>query len=218
MTRLRIGRPCAALIVAPHADDETIGAYGLIRALMSRGTRVRVLVVTDGTASHPNSSRWPPERLKRERRRETRRAMRGVGIGAGAIRFLDLPDGAMQHLDPGQLRPIARAARRVRDLHLIVGPTPDDDHADHRITASVLARTRLPGVRRVAYEVWSPTDRRPHGTALVLAGATQAGKRRTVRGYRTQTGAIVDDPAGFALTPRQIAGFSRQYELFRERR
>lgn len=218
MRRLRIGRPRAALIVAPHADDETIGAYGLIRALMSRGTRVSVLVVTDGTASHPNSPRWPPERLKRERRRETRRAMRWLGIAAGAIRFLDLPDGAMQHVGPGRRRAIARAARRVRDLGMIVGPTPDDDHADHRVTASMLAQTRLPGVRRLAYEVWSPTDRRPRGAALVLGGVVQASKRRTVRGYRTQTGAIVDDPGGFALTPRQIAGFSRPCELFRERR
>lgn len=218
MRCLRIGYPRAALIIAPHADDETIGAYGLIRALRSRGTRVSVLVVTDGTASHPNSPRWPPERLKRERRRETRRAMRGLGIAAGAIRFLDLPDGAMQHVGPRQLRPIARMARRVRDLDLLVGPTPNDDHPDHRVTASVLARARLPGARRLAYEVWSPIDRSPRGAALVLGGAVQAGKRRTVRGYRTQTGAIVDDPAGFALTPRQIAGFTRPRELFRERR
>ncbi|TVV70177.1 PIG-L family deacetylase, partial [Sphingomonas solaris] len=69
--RLRLGRPCTALIVAPHPDDEVIGAAGLIRALVNRGTRVRVLVVSDGAASHTGSRLWPRRRLVAARMAES---------------------------------------------------------------------------------------------------------------------------------------------------
>ena len=44
LRRLRLGRARSALVVAPHADDEAIGAWGLIAALQRRRCRVGVLV------------------------------------------------------------------------------------------------------------------------------------------------------------------------------
>ena len=83
------------LVVAPHPDDEAIGAFGLMSALRRRGARLWVLVVSDGGASHPGSTAWPPARLVPERRRETRRAMATLGIPPSRVRFLGLPDGAL---------------------------------------------------------------------------------------------------------------------------
>ncbi|WP_443029636.1 PIG-L deacetylase family protein, partial [Sphingomonas sp. TX0522] len=37
-------------MIAPHPDDEVIGAAGLIARLRRHGARVRVAVVTDGAA------------------------------------------------------------------------------------------------------------------------------------------------------------------------
>ncbi len=213
MRRLRIGRPGPALIVAPHPDDETIGAFGLIRALRRRGIAVRVIVVSDGAASHPASPRWPRRRLVAERRRETRRAMSRAGVAAGAIRFLGLPDGALPEAGCAAL---AAAVARIRRLGLTVGPCRDDAHPDHCAVAAALDRMPARG-RRLSYRVWSDRPRRAgRGQALPLG--TVAAKRSAIRAYRSQCGAITDDPAGFAFSTRELAGFSHPVERFREER
>ncbi len=50
------------LILAPHADDESLGCGGLIAACCERGQQPVVAILTDGAASHPGSKRYPPER------------------------------------------------------------------------------------------------------------------------------------------------------------
>lgn len=214
--RLRLGAPRAALVVAPHPDDEVIGAFGLILALRRAGTRVRVLVVTDGAASHPASAAWPHARLVRQRRRESLWALRRLGVTAMHVRFLALPDGGLADAGACALRRIAAEVRRTRRLDLVVGPTGDDDHADHRLVAAALAAAPAPRARRLAYPVWpqpQATGRRRR-TALVPGGAL--GKRTAIGLHRTQCGAIVDDPEGFAISREQLRAFSRPWETFLE--
>ena len=215
MTPLRIGTPRHVLVLAPHPDDETIGAFGLIRLLRSRGARVRVVIVADGAASHPASPAWPKHRLVAERRRETRRAMRRAGVAAGELRFLALPDGAIPEGGPAMARRIRRAVRQMRHLDLLVAPARDDDHPDHRAVARAL---RAGSARRLAYLVWprrdGPRSARPD-RGLKIAGPV---KRSAVQAYRTQCGAITDDPDGFAISRREIAAFSRPVEGYREER
>lgn len=214
MKRLAPGRPRLALIVAPHADDETIGAYGLIATLRARGTRVRVIVVTDGAGSHRASPTWPRPRLVAARRQETRRAMRPLGVTAGEIGFLDLPDGEG---DRGDRRgAIARTVRRARGCDLIVAPSTLDAHPDHRMVAAELARVAAPGARRLGYLVWAQRGHRARTSALrtLPLGVRHAAKRAAIRRYRTQMGAITDDPGGFAISRRQLAAFSRPSECY----
>lgn len=213
MKPLRIGLPAVTLVVAPHADDETIGAYGLIRRLRAAGMRVLVLVVSDGAASHPASKAWPRARLTAERRRETLRAMRQLKVMAGDVRFLGLPDGQVgQDRTHGQA--IGRAARRTAKLALIVAPAAGDAHPDHRAVAAAMGRTILPGVRRLSYLVWGQGRR---GQPLFL-GADHANKRAAILRYRTQTGLITDDPAGFSIAPHEVRAFARPAEFYREER
>jgi LmbE family N-acetylglucosaminyl deacetylase len=87
------------LVVAPHPDDEAIGAWGLMDWLRARGAHIAVLVVSDGAASHPGSPSWPTARLVAERRRETLRALRRLGVVPPDIAFLGLADGALDR-DP----------------------------------------------------------------------------------------------------------------------
>src|ERR1700730_3905373 len=64
------------VVVAPHPDDETLGCGGLI-ALESRlGRNIQVVVISDGVGSHPNSRRYPPDKLRDLREGETRAARR----------------------------------------------------------------------------------------------------------------------------------------------
>lgn len=204
-----------ALIVAPHPDDETIGAWGLMARLRQQGVRIRVLVVSDGAASHPGSLSWPPSRLVAARRGETRRAMRGLGIPAAAIRFAGLPDGGLDSC--GLERALTRAIRTMPPADLVVGPVEDDDHGDHRAVARAVRRCRFGSRPRLSlgYRVW-PLDRRKVGPMRVLLrGAGRHAKRRAVLSYRTQAGAITDSPTGMMITHRHLAAFARPFEHFR---
>lgn len=201
------------LVVAPHPDDETIGAWQLIRKAMRAGGRVTVVVASDGGASHPGSARWPRARLVRARRRETLRAMRTLGITPASVHFLDLPDGGLA----GYARDLDRALSLVAarcGAGLIVGPVAADAHADHRAVAEALDRRRRNGGKRLGYQVWPEDRRRSHRWRVPLDGAARAAKRRAVLSYRTQTGTITDAIAGFALTHRHLRAFVRPAECF----
>lgn len=211
--RLRIGYPRVALIVAPHPDDEVIGAAGLIGLLRRRGTRVNVVIVSDGAASHPASRQWPRVRLVAERRRESRRALRRMGLGADAVSFLGLPDECLSKPGSRCGRALGREVARHRQLDLIVEPVSNDAHPDHRAVAAAIAACRTPA-RRLAYRVW-PHDRKPRGsTRTVLVAGGWLAKRSLIGTYRTQLGAIRDDPAGFAIARHELAEFAHSVERY----
>lgn len=72
--------PGGFLILAPHSDDESIGCGGLIAESVARDRPVRVVVLSDGAASHPNSATFPPPRLAALRMEETRAAVAELGL------------------------------------------------------------------------------------------------------------------------------------------
>lgn len=211
--KLDITRVRRAVIVAPHSDDEIIGAAGLILALRQHGARVSVIVVSDGAASHPASHRWPRRRLVAARRRESRLALRRLGIPAGDVRFLGLPDGALpQHL----LRCRNLVRRAVGPgLDLIVGPAATDAHPDHRAVATALGRG-FGEARRLSYHVWPPRAGATARAKTVAMRGAHAAKRSLLRLYRTQLGAITDDPTGFAIARHELAAFAHPLETFVE--
>lgn len=215
--RLHLGSPRRLLVVAPHPDDEAIGAYTLMHRLRRRGVSVRVVVVTDGAASHPASGRWPKRRLVAERQRESRRVLRRIGVAAGAVTFLGLPDGNLHTRTAAARRGLARAIGHAGPA-LVVVPADGDDHPDHRTAASCVATLRRPGLRLLAYPVWPAGQRLAGARSLCLTAQERLAKRRAVNSYRTQAGMITDDPQGFAMTRAQIAAFTRPHETFVERR
>lgn len=206
----------ALLVVAPHPDDETIGAHTLMTRLRRRGVAVRVMIVSDGAGSHRGSATWPTSRLVRERQRESRLVLRRIGIGAGAVRFLGLPDGALHEHAGAVHRAVARAVRALPRPAMVLTPSLLDDHPDHRVVAA--AAGRQGGVRWRTYPVWPAGQRLPGARPIRLTAQERLMKRHAIRSYRTQTGRIIDDPSGFAMTGRQIAAFSRPQEVFAEQR
>ncbi|WP_312491242.1 PIG-L family deacetylase [Sphingomonas sp.] len=209
---LPIGRPAALLVVAPHPDDEAIGAYTLMTRLRRRGVRVAVLIVSDGAASHPNSKRWPPTRLIRERQREARCVLRPIGVTRDSIRFLALPDGGLAGHDRAIRHAIARSLAALPHPVVALSPAMTDDHPDHRAVARAVRRQA--GVRWRHYPVWPAGQRLRGGRPLHLSAQERLAKRHAIRRYRTQAGRITDDPTGFAMTRQQIAAFSRPQEWF----
>ena len=213
--RLRLGRPCHAVVVAPHPDDEIIGAAALIRALTRRGARVTVVIVSDGAASHPDSGRWPRSRLTAERYRETRRALHRVGVTAGGIRYLGLPDGALASRLSACTRALRRIVSKGSGADLIVGPAAADAHADHRTVAVALDRLAR-GARRLTYQVWPPQAPSRGRLLIGIMPGGAAAKRSLIRVHRTQLGAIRDDPHGFAIARHELDAFSHPLEAFLE--
>lgn len=210
----RLPRCRRLLVIAPHPDDETIAAWALMRHVRRGGGQVDVIVVSDGGASHPNSAIWPVPRLIRERRRETRRALRTLGLAPGRIRFLNLPDGALAGHERRLRDRLGRAVARASP-QLLVAPLADDAHHDHRSVAAALARLPRRGERRLGYRVWPEgAGRHLHGMVVGLDGAAMRLKRQVVRSYRTQAGAITDAEAGFAMTHRHLRAFVRPAERF----
>jgi len=213
------------LILAPHPDDETLGCGGLIAAASAAGHPPFVLVVTDGTGSHPNSRSHPPSRLKAVREQEVRDAVAILGLPAGRIAFMGLRDTAA----PMAGAPFSEAVAAISSVvvatsaAMILAPWEHDPHCDHlaahRMAVAVAAGN---GIRHLAYPVWGWTL--PPET--VLPGSTPVGmrfdintylamKQRALAAHATQYGGLIDDdPDGFRLPENLLSVFSRPYETF----
>ncbi|WP_294392630.1 PIG-L family deacetylase [uncultured Sphingomonas sp.] len=201
--------------MAPHPDDEIIGAAALIRALKRQGTRVAVVVVSDGAASHPASLRWPARRLVAARRRESLRALRRLAIMADAVTFLGLPDGALPQQAVRCRHTLRRAVAMRRRLDLIVGPADSDAHPDHRAVAAALHGVSGKA-RRLHYQVWPPRSAASARGRTVAMRGGHATKRSLIRLHRTQMGVIRDDPTGFSIARHELAAFAHPIETYVE--
>jgi LmbE family N-acetylglucosaminyl deacetylase len=138
----------ALLVIAPHPDDETLGAGGLMYAMSRGGCPVTVLSVTDGEAAYPD---WAD--LSAVRARELDAALFVLGAGAIRTHRLHVPDGR-----------VAQAQSRLREAiealalptSLLVAPYERDGHPDHeavgRACLEIAARMSLELVR---YPVWA---------------------------------------------------------------
>jgi LmbE family N-acetylglucosaminyl deacetylase len=220
----------SVLIVAPHPDDETLGCGGAIAMLRSLGKTVNVLVISDGTQSHPNSHQYPALALKNLREAETRCAMTTLGVKNSYITFLQLPDGAIPQVGSPSFEAAVFQCHSylvaVRP-NMIFVPWRLDPHPDHRATWQVvraaLAQAAL-GSRVIEYPIWDwdLTQRQ-----LSPQGATQAWrlnistvvavKQQAITAYRSQTTDLInDDPAGFRLTPQMLSNFAQPWEIYLE--
>ncbi len=213
------------VVVAPHPDDESLGCGGLVAAACAAGTPVRLVVVSDGVGSHPNSRAYPPERLRALREDETRDAAAMLGLAQDHIRFLRLPDRFVPNTGPAAeaaAAVIAEVARGI-DAGAIAVTWRHDPHCDHEASAALvdLARASVPDIRVLAYPVWGwtlPADTEvgaaPHGVRLDIS-AHLAAKRRAVAAHRSQVGELIeDDPAGFRLDAAMLARFARPFEIY----
>ena len=79
-------------VVAAHPDDETLGAGGLIAECSMRGIPIQIVVVTDGAASHPESSTVTPRQLAARRGRELFHAVSVLAPSAEVV-MLGFADG-----------------------------------------------------------------------------------------------------------------------------
>src|ERR1700722_6221520 len=109
--------------------------WGTNLAFGQNGRVFYIVFVTDGSASHRNSSAWPAARLATQREREANDALACLGIENAPRLFLRLPDANMPAPgDPAWEGAVAA----VRDIlqrfapDLVLLPWRRDPHCDHR--------------------------------------------------------------------------------------
>ena len=165
----------STVIVAPHPDDETLAAGGLIATQRSRQIPVTLLAVTDGEAAYPDV----PD-LGRTRRMEQARAAEALGVERDAIIRLELRDSAVAESEAALADRIEAC---INSDTLLVAPWQRDPHPDHeacgRAAATAASRT---GATLICYFFWTWHCFRPeclNGLPLRrLALSTDARSRR----------------------------------------
>ena len=226
---LRIGR---WLVLAPHPDDETLGAGALIGALADAGRCAQVVYLTDGAGSHPHSPSWSPERLAAKRRGEARAALRRLaGQRAAAPIFFDWPD-ARPH--PAQSAAFSRSVDRLvallrkRGITKLATTWSHEPHCDHTAAAALAmaAVQRMRGrVRVYWYVVWGwdapQLDQLARCRALALPNPGPQAVRRgsALAQHRSQLGSVItDSPKGFRLPKALAKAAADRQMLFAARR
>lgn len=143
------------LVIAPHPDDETLGAGGLLLRARAAGRAIHWLIVTGITEQD-----WPVEKVVR---RETEIDTVTKAFGFAGVHRLNLPSAKLETLPLGEI--IGRIGKVVNTIkpEMILIPHRGDAHSDHHVVhaaATACAKWfRYPSVRwTLVYETLSETD------------------------------------------------------------
>ncbi|MDF5716455.1 MAG: PIG-L family deacetylase [Rhizonema sp. NSF051] len=159
------------LVVAPHPDDETLGCGGAIALLRFLGCDVRVLVMSDGTLSHPRSQKFPETVLRSLRESETLSALKILGVHASTVTFLGLKDGSVPILNsPLKSSAVAACRNYLAEIapQTIFLPWRYDPHPDHRASWNLIytaLKEMSLSPRLIEYPIWD-WDEEQQGTGV----------------------------------------------------
>lgn len=218
-----LGRPRKVIVVAPHPDDEVLGAGGVLQTFVASGIPIEVLAVTDGEGSHPRASASRIECLRNTRPSESELALRRLGLVDPSVTRLRLPDGQ-----------VAGVEDRVRESlgflgvdDLVLAPWWLDGHPDHdacgRAASDAAARV---GARSLHYLVWAWHWADPCGADVPweqsrrfdFARSSRARKRWSIEAFGSQIRPLGPDPGdGPVLPPAVLRRFTRGFEVFIDR-
>lgn len=216
------------VVLSPHPDDESLGAGGLIALARRHGQPVAVVLLTDGSKSHPNSLSYPRNRLIATRRAELAEAGRILGLSPDSLFELCLPDAAAPTSGADFDKAVAATAEIVVSwgARSMFVTWKHDPHCDHEAAAHLaeVIRCRHPFLKVWSYPVWGwhlPASqtipvRAPHGMRLAIDEVLPQ-KRSAIAAHASQmTDLIDDDPDGFRFTAETLAPFLGSYEYYVE--
>ncbi len=216
-----------AIVLAPHPDDETLGCGGAIALLRQRSIPVHVIILSDGTKSHPDSQTHPAPVLKALRETETYTALAQLGVTKEFVTFLNWPDTAVPHpAHPDFSTAVSQCAYYLRKYSpsLLFVPWQNDRHCDHRATWQIaqqcLEHLSNPP-KQVVYAVWgTPSAGLPSlppgetGWRLDIRSVQQL-KRSAAMAHQSQTTDLIqDDPTAFRLTPTMLNNLIQPWETY----
>lgn len=144
------------LVIAPHPDDETLGAGGLLLRAAAAGRAIHWLIVT---TMRPDEG-WPAGRIAK---RDREIAAVAADYGFAGVHRLGLPTARLDTLPLGDV--VAALGQVVAEVQpeVILLPHRGDAHSDHQVVHDAGAACskwfRYPSVRwTLVYETLSETD------------------------------------------------------------
>jgi LmbE family N-acetylglucosaminyl deacetylase len=198
------------LVLAPHPDDETLGAGGLITRLCRAGVPVTIVAITNGEGAYADT----PD-LGRIRIVEQTEALHRLGVPANSIHRLHLPDrdvSAYEDVLVNLLLPL------VTDDMQLVAPWPHDFHPDHEATGRAAARVAQQKGMPIAYYLFW-TWHRGEPSMLDRLGTTKVVLRDTE--LKTKLHALQAHVSQFEhpdgqpiLSPELLVPARRRFEVY----
>ncbi len=167
------------VVLAPHPDDEVIGAGGALCLHARRGDAVTVVHVTDGAGGDRDDHERG--RITQVRKDEARAA--GKHLGVTSFVALDFPDGGLRP-DGAFLSAVTGTLDTLRPDVLYV-PSPWEHHPDHRATywlAALALQQSGMTPRVVVYEVNEPQP----ASYLVDVTSVLEAKRAALNAFASQ--------------------------------
>jgi LmbE family N-acetylglucosaminyl deacetylase len=214
-------RERSAVVLAAHADDETLGCGGTIALKTRAGWPVTVVIATDGRLS-PRPIGTSVDELVATRRREASAA--AATLGAGEPIHLPFVDGQLHSLRDDLDSSVGEQLRAVA-VDQVFAPSPGDPHPDHAALGAAVRRVLSawagPAPQLLEYPIWQRVSVRATGRSLVDwrrlvrvdVSTTLPAKRAALACYTSQL------PGDVAMTvpplhPRFTAAFLGRHEVF----
>ena len=197
----------ALLVIAPHPDDELLGAGAMMARAAAAGARVGVVILTDGSQSDPGVE---PAALAIKRQQETRAGLdRLLGV-CPPLLFLDQPDGALDAtaVDVSDDSPLGKFVADLSPATILV-TDPADAHPDHKAGFGLATRLISAGVGRllqvmpVSQQVDGVFD--PQGYDPHPVGGLAEAKTAALACHSSQ----ISSTTGFSLSDPVRAEFER---------
>ncbi|WP_045392947.1 PIG-L deacetylase family protein [Falsirhodobacter sp. alg1] len=199
-------------VLAPHPDDETLGCGNLLATASAMGVPCRIICVTDGTRSHPNSARWPKDALASLRHQEMLAAL--AVLGHMELHMMGYPDCSAPADGPA----VRRLDALIPEGALLLSAWAGDPHIDHQQSARLAATVvrNRPDLHHLAYPVWGRvTPDLPFPAQGWYLTDRSPLKQPALACHRSQmTPLIDDDPDGFVMDPALQTLFLSQPEVF----
>ena len=143
-----------AMVFAPHADDETLGCGGTIIRKRQAGANVKLVLMTDGTTSHPGLI--PADELSRLRMAEFVDAVVCLGVNVEDVFLLKIPEGKLQDCAHEATEKVLGLLQTHHPSEIYI-TYERDPHPDHlAMRAIVLQAAVRSGLPYIVYEypVW----------------------------------------------------------------
>ncbi|MET0238422.1 MAG: PIG-L family deacetylase [Sphingobium sp.] len=195
------------LVLAPHPDDETLGAGSLIAQTAREGRLAALAYVTDGSGSHePDDAR--PGRIGRVRKREATLALRRLaGIRSAPPLFLGWKDAAPvragQPAFERTRRSLAALCVRLR-VNALAVTAHHEPHCDHEAAAELAYAVQASARRAIVvmeYVVWGKAPPARTYRRFVTCPMLPGQRRHALAAHRSQLSAAFGP--GFRLAKQQ---------------
>ena len=172
------------LVVAPHPDDEAIGAGGTVHLLAAAGARVAVVIMARGDGGIAPGADAPSVEQRREESIASCQA-----LGTLEPVFLDLKSSAIRE-DPGAAARVLADAVGEAGADLVLVPSPLERHDTHRacLVAALLSGVGRPGATVWGYGAWDAVPAWP-GVLEVDVTPARVAKTMAVRAHASQDSA-----------------------------